>query len=90
MCAHSQQVIEVQPNLDVRLVLGRLLGLEACVLLGLGHRFAQRRVFDGDAQERDQQAGKEAAHREWKVFAVGCVTMTGCNDIGFEHNRYMI
>ena len=62
-CAHSQQVIEVQPNLGVHLVLGRLLGLEAaCAFLDLNHRFVQRRVFDVDDQERDKQAGTEDAH----------------------------
>ena len=53
-------MIEVQPNLGGRLVLGRLFGLEAaCVFLDLGHRL--RRVFDDD-QERDKQAGTEDAH----------------------------
>ena len=57
-------MIEVQPNLGVRLVLGRLLGLEqaACAFLDLGHRFVQRRVLDVDDQERDKQAGTEDAH----------------------------
>ena len=52
-CAHIQQVLDVQPNPDVSLVLGRLLGVEACVLLDLGHRFVQRLGFDLDDQERD-------------------------------------
>ena len=53
----------MQPNLGGRLVLGRLLGLEAaCVFLDLGHRFVQRRVLDVDDQERDKQAGTEDAH----------------------------
>jgi len=64
-CAHSQQVIEVQPNLGVHLVLGRLLGLEAaCAFLDLNHRFVQRRVFDVDNQERDEQVEAEDAHHE--------------------------
>ena len=67
--AHSQQAIEVQPNLDVRLVLARLLGLETCVVLDLlGHRFVQRRAFDVDNQERDQQAVREDAHRVHGFF----------------------
>tara|TARA_B100000768_G_scaffold152049_1_gene147532 strand:- start:141 stop:332 length:192 start_codon:yes stop_codon:yes gene_type:complete len=58
-------VIEVQPNLGVHLVLGRLLGLEAaCAFLDLNHRFVQRRVFDVDNQERDEQVEAEDAHHE--------------------------
>ena len=40
--AHIQQVLDVHPNLDISLVLGRLLGIEPCLLLDLCHGHGQR------------------------------------------------
>ena len=74
-CAHIQQVLEVQPNLDVSLVLGRLLGVEACVLLDLGHGFVQRLGVHLDDQERDQQTGREHAHH--RVERRGALNVMG-------------
>ena len=68
-CAHIQQVLEVQPNLDVSLVLGRLLGVEACPLLDVRHSHGQRLGAGASEEERRHREGKHA-HRRVAVETV--------------------
>ena len=60
--AHIQQVLDVHPNLDISLVLGRLLGIEPCLLLDLCHGHGQRLGAGVPDKERRHGEGK-VSHR---------------------------
>ena len=60
--AHIQQVLDVHPNLDISLVLGRLLGIEPCLLLDLCHGHGQR-LGAGVPDEEHRHGEGKGSHR---------------------------